>query len=502
MVDYSLAAQVRPPQFADPIQTYAQMQQLQTNMLAAQRLRQQVESENQLRNLFQGGKFDLESPELASRIGAIDPDMAFKVLQAQRQAKLTQRQTEAAERQTQESTVRIAKANAELIGAQGDVFRRALGRVDLFPADQRAGVYQQLRDSLPNDIKRFYPAQYSPDVVQRGMMTTDQLIAAAKEVEPKYQQLPGDVPGEYIAGQGVRVLPVLPTPSGIPVGRGGLPTEQAGVPSYPVSAGRQAAMSAAAQRFAPELVGAAPAPAAAPVSSTQPPNAFGAPATNAMLQQPTTTADLAEQARLRAVELETQRTTARKQAEARVAREEALPKVQSSYVSATEAIDRQLRAIQDLEKRAGLTFATGPILGRTPNIAPFDITGAGGAQALIDQLKSATGLSALQDLRQNSPTGGALGSVSNEEGRRLENSVAALSQTQSTTDFRAQLGTLKKDLVRAKERLKEAFEREYKMAPPGAEPKKATNRAVQRTGVTPDGRRVVEYSDGTIDYAD
>jgi len=481
MVDYSLAAQVRPPQFADPIQTYAQMQQLQTNMLAAQRLRQQVQSENQLRNLFQGGKFDLESPELASRIGAIDPDMAFKVLQAQRQAKLTERQT--------------AKANAELIVAQGDVFRQALGRVDSFPAEERANVYTRLRDSLPDDIKRLYPAQYSPDVVRRGMMTTDQLIASAKEVEPKYQQLPGNLPGEYVPGQGVRVLPMLPTPSGIPVGRGG-GADQAGVPSYPVSAGRQAAMSAAAQRYAPELVGAAPAPAPAPASVTPQP----APPTNAMLQQPMTVEELAARARALDVEQEASKITARKQAEARVERQEARPKVQTAYVSTVEKLDRQIRNIDELLQRGGsLDWAVGPLAGRS--FSPTGLIGSvQGAQARIDQIKAQAGLSALLELKESSPTGSAVGSVSNEEGRRLEASVVAASQLQNPEEFRKAMADLRGDLQRAKTRIADAYKRDYgEDAPSTAQPARGGLQRLNDTTVTAGG---ATYRFPTKDAAD
>jgi hypothetical protein len=466
MVDYSLAAQVRPPQFADPMQMFAQMQQLQTNRLAAQRLQQNIASENELRNLFRGGQFNLESPELAARIGAVDPDMAFKVLQAQRQAALTKRQTDVAERQVEESVLRIAKANSELISAQGATFRDALGRVDLFPEDQRAGVYKQLHDSLPPSIRRLYPAQYSPDVVRRGMMTTDQLIAGAREAQPKYQALPGDVPGEYVPGQGVRVLPVLPTPSGgIPVGRGGLPPEQAGVPSYPVSAARQAAMAAAGQRFAPELMGAGAA------SSAPPSNAMAQPATGF---------DLAQRARDQAIQQEREKELVRARVRSEVAREEGLPKAQSGFVAAAEALDTQLRTIDDLSSRGlGLYTSTGAIFGRTPSILPGDPFGAAGAQALINQLKAKSGLTALTDLKQ---AGGTLGQVSNEEGRRLENSVAALDQAQSTEDFRKQLQLLRNDVARARQRLGQAFEREYGMAPPETASVASTN--VTRTGPT------------------
>jgi hypothetical protein len=192
----------------------------------------------------------------------------------------------------------------------------------------------------------------------------------------------------------------------------------------------------------------------------------------------------------------------KKIAELSATKQAALPKVQSSFVSAVSEIDRQIRTIEDLESRAGLSMATGPIMARLPNVAPFDITGASGAQALIDTIKSTAGLTALQELRRNSPTGGALGNVSNAEGTRLENSVAPLLQTQSTTDYRKHLATYKKDLQLAKNQLRAAFQREYGISPPDVAEGDASSRGVKRTGTTSDGRRVIEYSDGTIEYAD
>lgn len=472
MADYSIAAQIRPPQFADPLQSYAQMQQLQTNMLAAQRLQQNIASENQLRNLFRGGQFNLESPELAARIGAIDPDMAFKVLQAQRTAKLTQRQAETEERRQQESLANIAVRRQELILKHGDTFRQALGQVEAFPEDQRAAVYQELRSGLPPDLQRQFPARYTPEVVRRGMMTTDQLIAAAKEAQPKFQAL-GDVPAEYVPGQGVRVLPVLPPQSGIPVGRAGLPSEQTGVPSVPVPAGRLAQMNAAAQRYAPELMGAAPV--AAPAAAA--PSPFGAPPTNAMMQ-PMSGLDFAAQQREQNIAKIAAETEARQTAEARVRRQEAFPQAQSGYVAATEALDRQIRSIDDLLSRPNaLSLTVGSLVGRSYSPTGL-LPNVQSAQALIDQIKATAGLTALTDLKQ---AGGTLGAVSNEEGRRLEASVAALSQLQDVDDFRKKLQTLRGDVLRAQQRIKQAFEREYKTAPPETGKPPA---AVQRAGDT------------------
>lgn len=408
MADYSLAAQIRPPQFADPLQTYAQMQQLQTNMLAAQRLRQNIASENELRNLFRGGKFDLESPELAARIGAVDPDMAFKVLQAQRQAKLTQRQAETEERRQQESLANIAVRRQELILKHGDTFRQALGRIESFPETERPAVYEELRRGLPADLQSQFPARYSPTVVQRGMMTTDQLIAAAQEARPKYQELPGNVPGEYVPGQGVRPLNVLPAPGGIPVGRMGA-AEQAGVPSYPVPAARQAAMTAAAQRYAPELMGAAPVPAPAPAPAAASP--FGGLAAPTAAP-PMTGFDLARIAEERKIQQEGERTLVREQAQADVKRaeeERTKGKVKGEFQA---TLDDITNAYRDLGRQGALITPQTPVGQRLKTFAASQAPGITGVvspemgapiqtienlrQSLVSALMGATGMSAKQ----------------------------------------------------------------------------------------------------------
>lgn len=179
---------------------------------------------------------------------------------------------------------------------------------------------------------------------------------------------------------------------------------------------------------------------------------------------------------LPASEFIAQREEARRKTETAAA----LPKAQSGFVAAAEALDTQLRTIDDLSSRGlGLYTSTGAIFGRTPSMLPGDPFGAAGARALINQLKAKSGLTALTDLKQ---AGGTLGQVSNEEGRRLENSVAALDRAQSTEDFTKQLQVLRNDVARARQRLGQAFEREYGMAPPETASVAPTD--VTRTGPT------------------
>jgi hypothetical protein len=156
-------------------------------------------------------------------------------------------------------------------------------------------------------------------------------------------------------------------------------------------------------------------------------------------------------------------------AKSTAAKMEALPKVQSAYKGAIDAVDKELRAIEEIKSRPfGTAMTTGPIFGRLPNVAPFDITGAAGAQARIDTLKSGATLNALTELRRNSPTGAALSSTSDADIRLLTASTGALSEVQSTEDFMTAIANRERDLLLTKRRLGEAYANDYG-APPKVE---------------------------------
>lgn len=147
----------------------------------------------------------------------------------------------------------------------------------------------------------------------------------------------------------------------------------------------------------------------------------------------------------------------------------ALPKVQNAYKGAIDAVDKELRAIEEIKSRPfGTAMTTGPIFGRLPNITPFDLTGSAGAQSRIDTLKSGATLNALTELRRNSPTGAALSSTSDADIKLLTSSTGALSEVQSTEDFMAAIANRERDLLLTKRRLSEAYQSDYG-APPKVE---------------------------------
>jgi dTDP-glucose pyrophosphorylase len=110
-----------------------------------------------------------------------------------------------------------------------------------------------------------------------------------------------------------------------------------------------------------------------------------------------------------------------------------------------------------LKTHKGLPYITGGILGRLPSVSEEGTS----AQADLDQIKAKAGFEALQAMRNASPTGGALGNVSDAEGRRLEASAAALAQAQGTTAFKSKLDRYIEDLERSKKSLENAFGAQY-----------------------------------------
>ena len=94
------------------------------------------------------------------------------------------------------------------------------------------------------------------------------------------------------------------------------------------------------------------------------------------------------------------------------------------------------------------------------------------ALALFNTITAKGGFSELQDMRNASPTGGALGNVSNQEGKQLIDSFGALSRTQSGADLRKSLITAQSDLQNLKTRMREAYDLtyEYRLGSGGAGP--------------------------------
>lgn len=106
-----------------------------------------------------------------------------------------------------------------------------------------------------------------------------------------------------------------------------------------------------------------------------------------------------------------------------------------------------------LAKTTGLMSAV-PGVGGTATIPGTD---AANFKAGLETLKSQTGFSVLQNMRNNSKTGGALGQVSDMENKLLQANLASLDRAQSEKEFKAALQRIVNYTEGAKDRLNNAY---------------------------------------------
>ena len=139
-------------------------------------------------------------------------------------------------------------------------------------------------------------------------------------------------------------------------------------------------------------------------------------------------------------------------------REAAFPQAKQSVSAFQSKSDQFIAELEKLRDDPGLNQITGPIFGRTPSVTREGSR----AQALYDKIFAKGGFQALQDMREASKTGGALGNVSNEEGRRLEKSiVGGLDRTQNIADVQQAINDLIDEIRSSQTRVRTAFDETY-----------------------------------------
>lgn len=165
-----------------------------------------------------------------------------------------------------------------------------------------------------------------------------------------------------------------------------------------------------------------------------------------------------------------------------------LEKREMAYPQATAAIQgfeaKSEGFIKDLEKlrdSPGLDEITGFAAGRLPGLTDEGRK----AQALYDKVVAKGGFQALQDMRDASKTGGALGSVTEREGKQLIASFAAIDRRQKADDVREAIKNSISDIQGAGTRMREAYDTTYEYKPNKNERKTPTS-PVNVT--TPDGK--------------
>lgn len=114
------------------------------------------------------------------------------------------------------------------------------------------------------------------------------------------------------------------------------------------------------------------------------------------------------------------------------------------------AIDRALELAG-----SGETGAIGAVMSNVPGTRAFDLN------AQLDVIRANIGFEALNEMRANSPTGGALGQVTERELALLQSTMEALNQAQSREQFIAGLNRLKATYAQAMTRVRAAYEQDF-----------------------------------------
>jgi hypothetical protein len=141
-----------------------------------------------------------------------------------------------------------------------------------------------------------------------------------------------------------------------------------------------------------------------------------------------------------------------------------MQKREADYPAATATLrsfDQQsngfIKDMEELRNHPGLSQISGILAGRIGGITSEGRE----AKALYDKIKAKGGFQAIQDLKNQSKTGSALGGVSNEEGRKLDASFAAIDRVQDAPSIQKALDDAVMQLRNSKQILRDKYDLTY-----------------------------------------
>jgi hypothetical protein len=157
-------------------------------------------------------------------------------------------------------------------------------------------------------------------------------------------------------------------------------------------------------------------------------------------------------------------------------------KARSAALGAKSKYDTTIAVARRLLKNPALNGILGNIQGNIPETA-LSLLSQDAADALSDynNLLTIAGFQELQTMRDNSPTGGALGQVSDSENKMLQQSAFASSRTQSEAKFRQSVKDYIARLEGSRDRVLRAYEDQFGERIGGAAAKPAPTKTKTKT---------------------
>ena len=138
---------------------------------------------------------------------------------------------------------------------------------------------------------------------------------------------------------------------------------------------------------------------------------------------------------------------------------------QASYIGLTDGLERMSKTAGQLldENKGGVENIAGksnylPFVGGTWTLPG---TAAADAKARLETLKAKVGFEVLQQMRNNSKTGGALGQVSDAENKLLQQAIDSLDAAQSDAQLLSAIQEVKDTSDRIAKRYKVAYETKW-----------------------------------------
>jgi len=138
-------------------------------------------------------------------------------------------------------------------------------------------------------------------------------------------------------------------------------------------------------------------------------------------------------------------------------REAAYPQATTAVKAIEKSTDSLITDLKALRDHPGLDSITGVAAGRLPAITSNGRV----AQAIYDKIVAKGGFQVLQDMRDASKTGGALGNVSDKEGSQLKSAFAAIDRKQDAPDVRKALDEAISSAQASKARVREQYDMTY-----------------------------------------
>jgi len=135
-------------------------------------------------------------------------------------------------------------------------------------------------------------------------------------------------------------------------------------------------------------------------------------------------------------------------------------------------IDMALKNVSAFSTGAGSALKDLPIVG--------GITPAGQMESLMETIRANVGFDKLQAMREASPTGGALGAVTEKELAFLQSVFGSLRQDISPENVTRNLTRLKEHMLGREQRIREAFAADFPTVEETAQFRTQTNEQVQR----------------------